>query len=240
MSVLSSAGSVAWQLAMEISPILLTGGIAANVGGILPIVALTEGANLIVSVIETGNLSLNSAFAHYKVLPGAKLVNNQVSVMPFANQTVAGNAIISQPRNLSYKMVCPAGPNSGGSALKLLTMMSLQSSLNQHVLAGGLFTCIHPCGIANSGILLDMTDISAEGENTQAQDVWQLNFFFPLVTAQQAQQAQSNLMQSLTSGVPTSPALSGSLGGLGANAALAIGNPFALVSSALGPPVTAQ
>lgn len=235
-----SAGGVAWQLAMEISPILLTGGIAANIGGILPIVALTEGANLIVSTIETGNLSLNNMFARYKVLPGAKLINNQASTMPYANQAVAANAIISQPTSLSYKMVCPAGPNSGGSALKLLTMMSLQSTLKNHSLAGGLYTCIHPSGIASNGILLDLTDISAEGENTQAQDVWQWNFFFPLVTAQQAQQAQSNLMQSLTNGVPGGSALSGSLGGALGGAALAVGNPFALITSLLAPPATAQ
>lgn len=235
-----SAGGIAWQLAMEITPILLTGGIASNIGGILPIVALTEGANLLVSIAESGNLSLNNSFARYKILPGAKLVNNQVSTMPFANQAVAANAIITQPTSLSYKMVCPAGQNSGGSALKLLTMMSLKSSLNQHAQAGGLYTCIHPSGIANSGILLGLTDISAESENGQAQDVWQWDFFFPLVTLQQAAQSQSNLMQSLTNGVPAGTALSGSLGGGLGSAALAVGNPFALINSLLAPVQGAQ
>lgn len=229
---------------MEISPILLVGGIAPKNVGVLPIIALTEGANLLVSLAENGgNLSLNSSFARYKVLPGATLVNNQVSTMPFANQAVAGNAVIVQPQNVSYKMVCPAGPNSGGSSLRLLTMQSLQISLNQHVLAGGLFTCITPSGIFSNCLLLRMTDISAEGENTQVQDVWQLDFYRPLVTLQQAQQAQNSLMQALTNGFPISSGFSGSATDYG----LALGNPYALLSSLLSPsgpsstpPLTAQ
>src|SRR5581483_3873140 len=224
-----SAGGIAWQLAMEISPILLVGGIASRLGGILPIIAFTEGANLLVSLVQSGGgISLNNSFARFKVLPGSTPVNFQVSTMPFANQNVAGNALISQANYVSYRMVCPAGPNSGGSALRLLTMMSLQSSLKQHALSGGLFTCITPSAIMSNCLFLRMTDISADAENTQPQNEWQLDFYQPLVTLQQAQKAQSALIQALSNGVPTSSALSGLLtGGLTSPSALAGGNPFA-------------
>lgn len=233
-----SAGGLAWKLAMQISPILLVGGVASRLGGIVPIVALTEGANLVISLAKTGvSSSLDNFFATYEVLPGARLISNQISTMPFANQTVAANAIIAQALPVSFRMICPAGPNSGGSALRLLTMMALKNTLKQHCLSGGTFTLIMPSGIVDNSLLLDMRDIGGAG--TQKQDIWQLDFLQPLVTLQQAQQAQNGLTQALTNGVPSSSTLSTSLSGLASGSALAVGNPLSLLTSSFASPPAA-
>jgi hypothetical protein len=117
---MSDAGRAAFRLAYEISPILLTRGIAAKIpGGVLPIVALTDAARLasgiLTSVLNFGgpNIDFDDFFAKWYVLPGSTLINQQVGMYPFANQAVAANAVIAQPNNVSMMMLCPARPGTG-------------------------------------------------------------------------------------------------------------------------------
>jgi hypothetical protein len=229
-SALGFAGLVAFKLANQISPIVLTGGIATSLGGALPIVALTEGANFVTSLLSGGeNIQLDGFFANYQPLPGATLVNNQVATYPFANQAVAANAIIAQPLSISMLMHCPASTSSGGYPLKLVTMMALQASLAQHNNLGGLYSIVTPSYIYTNCIMVRMTDVTG-GESKQAQYAWQLDFVQPLVTTQAAQQAQNSLMQTLTNGTPPSGGQpSWTIAGLSVN------NPTSLLTSSLTP-----
>lgn len=115
---MSTAGRSAFALATEISPILLTRGIATNLpGGILPIVALTDASSVIAASLTTnplgGSLNFDNFFAHWYVMPGGTLINQQAATYPFANQAVAANAVIANPNNVSMMMIAPAQPSGG-------------------------------------------------------------------------------------------------------------------------------
>ena len=216
----------AFALPFEITPILLTGGIATSVGGVLPIVALTEGANFIQSLIQGGNLptpgnpnplanppGLQNFFIHYRPIAGSLLINNAVPTYPLANQQIAANAIIAQPLAVSMLAWCPAGPASGGYPLKLITMLSLQATLAQHNNTGGLYTVLTPSYIYTNCTMTGMRDVSG-GETNQAQFAYQLDFFQPLVTVQAAQNAFNGLIQKLTDGSASSGSPTWSSGGI--------------------------
>src|SRR5882757_10025323 len=127
-----SAGLIAFKLANQITPIILTRGIATNLGGALPIMAITEGLNLIAGILSgTENKELDDFFCNYAPIPGSTLINQQAATYPFANQAIAANATIAQPLNISMMMVCPA-KNKFGFAAKLATMQTLQTTLAQH------------------------------------------------------------------------------------------------------------
>jgi hypothetical protein len=228
----SYAAFVSWKLAFQLSPIILTGGIATGLGGALPIVALTEGANFVTSLLTGGvNIDLDGFFANYQPLAGSSLIRQQVGMYPFANQTVAANAVIAQPLNVSMAMTCPAGNASGGYPLKLVIMTALQNSLQLHNSTGGLYTVITPSYIYTNCILTDMIDVSG-GDSKQSQYMWQLNFIQPLVTIQSAQTALNGLMQKLSDGTaPQGGSPSWSIAGQLVN------NPTNLLTSSLVPSI---
>lgn len=205
MSFLSSA----YKLGFQISPIILTGGVAANIpGGMLPIVSITEAANFVTGLLSGGTeASLDNFFAQFQPAPGMTLVENAIGHYPFANQAVAANAIIAQPLRLSMLMICPV-QTEGGYIAKLATMSALKAVLAQHNAAGGLYTIATLSGIVPNGILLSLKDVSG-GDTKQVQHTWQWDFEFPLVTQQQANDAQNTLMSKLTNGLPTDGSLSG-------------------------------
>lgn len=197
---------VKWKMAYQITPIILTNGIAAAQGDGLPIVALTDGIGLLglasqVASAVSGVLpNLDGFFANYQPLPGSTLISNQVAMYPFANQAVAANAIIAQPLSVSMLMTCPAGV-AGSYGDKQTTMISLQSSLSQHNGLGGTYTIVTPSFIYTNCIMTAMHDVS-DGSSSQVQFRYQLDFIQPLVSLQAAQQAQNGLMQTLTNGTP--------------------------------------
>lgn len=208
-----SAGYVATKTAYEITPIILTRGIATSVGGYLPIVALTQlgfGSGLgiagaAVSAIATlatgGNpLNLNNFFANFQPMAGATLINNQIATYPFANQAVAANAIITQPLAISMVMYCPVRETLG-YATKLAIMISLQNTLSQHNISGGTYSVVTPSYIYTDCIMTGMRAIDG-GDSKQVQYAWQLDFSQPLVSTQAAATAQNSLMQSLANGTP--------------------------------------
>lgn len=196
MSVLSST----YRLSFEISPIILTGGIApAATGGMLPIVAITEASNFTQGLLN-GQISTNldNFFAHFNVLPGSTLINDQIGKYPFANQVVAANAIIAQPLNVSLRMVCPAN-KSGGIFSKFMTMAALQYALQKHRAAGGTYAVCTPTFIYTGCILTNLVDITGE-DGTQKQREWRWDFEQPLTTLQASQGMFNNLMQKIKSG----------------------------------------
>jgi len=197
-----SAGYDAFRLSFEISPIILTGGIATNIpGGGLPIVSITEALNFTEGLLSGGeDLDLDDFFAHFVPLAGSTLIDQQIAKYPLANQTVAANAVITQPLNISMRMICPVkGP--GGYATKLATIMALQTTLKLHNASGGTYTVATPSYFYTNCLMVGMKDTSNSG-SAQAQNTYQLDFEQPLLTLQAAQAAQNNLMQQITSGVP--------------------------------------
>lgn len=226
-----SAGMVAGQLAYQVSPIVLTAGIATSMGGALPIVALTEGANFLDTLLSGGNpIDINSFFANYIVLAGGTLQQYQVSMYPLANQVIAANAVIAQPLAVSVLMQVPA-KNNWGFALKLATMTALTKALSQHNLSGGMYSIVTPAYVYQNCLLTSMQDASA-GDDTQQQVTWRLDFVQPLVTQAQAQTVLSGLMQKLSAGSPISgtPSWSGAASAV-TSSALTVGNPASFLTS---------
>ena len=217
-----SAGRSIFQLGFEISPVILTGGIATGIlGGMLPIVSILQAVNFTEGILGgSGDLGLDQFFAHFKPVPGGTLADNDIGAYPFANQTVAANAIIANPLRVSLRMDCPA-QGELGYVNKLAIMTALQNVLKQHIAAGGLFTVATPSFIYTNGILLNLTDISSGGDDIQVQTAWQWNFIFPLITLAQAEQAQNQLMTSITNGTPTDGSLSGNASVVGQQNTLA-------------------
>jgi len=217
-------GTAAWKLAFEISTILLTGGLAGQIpGGMLPIIAFTEAINFVGGLLSgTNNIEMDNFFAHFQPLPGSTLINLELGTYPFANQTVAANATIKQPLQLSMLMKCPARDVLGYAA-KLATMTVLQQALDQHSQNGGTYTVCSMSHIYTNGILTALRDVS-DPESHQVQNAYQWDFAFPLLTLNDAQSAQNNLMSQLTGGnqVSSPPAWSGVGPTVGAPNSLAV------------------
>ncbi len=201
-----------YKLGFEISPIILTQGIATSIpGGLLPIIAITEAANFANGLIS-GNIDLNldDFFAHYKPLSGNMLQSNQVATYPFANSAVAANSIIAEPLHISMLMTCPARQTLG-VYFKLAIMSALQKALSLHNTTGGLYTIVTPSYVYQNCLMTAMVDVSGENSK-QSQIQWRLDFMQPLVTAAQASSIENSLMNVFTNevnpGVASGSALS--------------------------------
>lgn len=215
-SLLNNIGRVIYELGFQISPILFTGGIADMAPfGILPVIAITEtgydfgasgtalaaaGAIVTTAINALNTKSLDDFFAHFTPVQGGKLANYAIGMYPFANQSVAANAIISEPLTISLRMIIPVN-KPGGHTAKLITMMALQSSIQAHVNKGGTFTIATPVNFYTNCILTGLTDVSQGSPIPQ--NAWQWDFIQPLVTLQQAQAAQNTFMSHTGSGLAT-------------------------------------
>jgi len=206
-----SLGQSAFQLAYELSPIILTNGIATNIPGqMLPIISITEAANFVAGILSGADITLDNFFAHFRPLPGATLISQDVAHYPFANQAVAANAVITKPLRISMLMVCPVR-NLLGYPLKLATMTALQYALAQHNASGGTYTVITPSYYYTNCLMTEMTETGDNGSSKQTQVSWKLDFEQPLLTQQSVQAAQNSLMSKLTNGTQINgqPAYSG-------------------------------
>lgn len=208
-----SAGMAAFRVSFQLSPVIFTGGIAAEIpGGMLPIILITQALSFVQGILSGGGeIDLDNFFANFQPLTGGTLINQSIGKYPFANQVVAANAVIRQPLKISMRMICPArGP--AGYAVKLATMTALQSAFSLHNASGGTYTIATPSYFYTNCLMSDpgMTDTS-NGASLQVQNTYQLDFEQPLLTLQDAQQAQNSLMSRLTAGTPISgpPAWSG-------------------------------
>lgn len=206
-----SAGAAQFAISFQLSPIILTGGVADSIsGGMMPIISLTQSQQFPTGILGAGvDLSFSSYFCYFEPLQSTSMIDNDVGMYPFANQSVAANAIIAKPLTISLLMICPAR-DTMPYFVRLQTLMSLQSTFAQHNAMGGLYTVLTPSYYYTSCIMVGMRDMTA-GESKQAQIMWQIDFIQPLVTLDQAAQAQSALMSKLTDGsmVQGQPAWSG-------------------------------
>lgn len=232
------AGLYGYKMSFELSPVILTGGIASLIGGYLPIIALTESLSFVNGLLSGGtSASPDDFFANFQPLSGSTLIELQVAEFPFANQAVAANAIITQPLNISLLMTCPArGP--GGYFTKLATMSALAAALTAHNAQGGTYTVATPSYIYTDCLLVKLTDVST-GDTIQRQSKYQWDFRQPLLTLQQAAQAQNSLMSQLTAqtpinGTPSWSGLPTTLSGVGSPLNIAPVMPVS--SQPLGPP----
>lgn len=200
---ISDAARTVYDLAFQISPIILVGGIASNVpGGLLPIIALGGQALAALQGAVSGGINTNAFFAHYVPIPGSTLINQAVATYPFANQATAANATIQQPLTISLRMIAPV-KDSAGYLTKLAVWSSLQSSLQAHNAAGGRYHVSTPWNLYTDCLLQTITDTTG-GEGRQQQIMAQWDFFQPLVTQAQATSTLNSLMSKLSSGATVS------------------------------------
>lgn len=191
-----------FQLYYEISPIILTGGIALGLtGNAIPLINFTEPG-----LFPAGALSpaitrpLDSFFARYEPMVGATLIDNQIGQYPFANQSVAANAIITQPLRVSMMMLCPAKGEAGFRA-KTQLFSGLQQTLAQHNNLAGTYTVATPTYLYTNCIMTSFRDISG-GESKQVQTRWQMDFMQPLLTLEAASAAMNLQMQKMAAQLP--------------------------------------
>lgn len=198
-----NTGQAAYRLSFNVSPIILTGGVAGFIpGGMLPIISITESLNFAIGLLSEGadNIDLESFFCYFQPIGGSTFIDQAIGQYPFANQAVAANATIAQPLRISMEMICPARA-PGGYATKLATMTALQTTLAQHNASGGTYTVATPSRFYDDCIMTQMVDTSG-GADKQVQSKWRIDFVQPLLTLQQAARAQNSLMGKMSSGVP--------------------------------------
>ncbi len=208
---LSETSRTVFQLGYEISPIILTGDSQITRligGGMLPIIALTESINFVRGLLSAPeNIKLDEFFAHFSPLPGSSLIDNQVGLYPFANQSVAANALITNPHTISMRMMCPVR-GEGGYLTKLATLTALQTTLELHNNSGGTYIVATPGFIYTQCLMTKLMDASS-GSSKQVQDEYQFDFIQPLLTLSAAAGAQGNFIQRATAGLVTDGSLSG-------------------------------
>ena len=222
-----SPGTAAWILSYQLAPIVFCGGIAQNIpGGVMPITQITESSSFPSGLLSSGGpASLDDYFANFIPLPGATLGENVIGEYPFANQAVAGNAIIANPLVVSCLMICPVR-DAGGYSTSTAIMMALASAMNQHDSLGGTYTYVTPKFFYTDLVRIRMVDVSSS-ESKQAQNAYQIDFRKPLLTLQAAQAAQNTLMSKLSNGTQIigQPSYSG--------ASASVGQPSSLTGSSL-------
>lgn len=216
------AAATLYDLAFQVSPIILVGGIAANtLGGMLPIIALGGQVAAAVQGALSGGVNTDAFFARYVPIPGSTLINQSIATYPFANQATAANATIQQPLAISLRMIAPV-KDDAGYLTKLATWTSLQNSLVAHNAAGGTYTVCTPWFIYTGCILQDVTDTTG-GEGKQQQIMAQWSFIQPLTTQMQANSAYNSLMSKLAGGAQVTPATTAGTS-IWSNAATAVGS----------------
>lgn len=226
------AAASAYDIAFQVSPIILVGGIASNtLGGMLPIIALGGQALSALQGAITSGINTDAFFARYVPIPGSTLVNQTAATFPFANQATAANATIQNPLNISLRMICPV-KDTAGYLTKLPILTSLQNSLVAHNAAGGLYHVATPAYVYTNLILTAMTDVTGGGTKQQMIE-YQLDFVQPLVTQMQATQAYNSLMSKLSGGAQVGPATTPGTS-IWSNAATAVGSAAQNAISGIG------
>ncbi|GBQ08755.1 hypothetical protein [Saccharibacter floricola] len=203
--VLDKAGRTLGQLAYVNSPILLTDGIANKMGGTVPIMFYTQlvgTLNGLISGAVRGNVNLpnlDNTWCHWQNVQGNTLIDNTPAQYPYANQTVAANALVTNPTNISMQMICP--PRGPGAMLtKILTIQSLVSLLNKHCQLGGYFNIITPGQFYTKMLLTNVADSSPHAD-TQPAVQYTFKFTRPLTQKNEAAQKMSTLMTKASGGM---------------------------------------
>jgi hypothetical protein len=178
-----------FQLAYEINPIILIGGIASGmVGNSMPISNLTQ-------INGQEPTTLDQYFCRFKPIPGGTLQNWQIANYPFANSIIAANASIAQPLSISLEMRCPSNESIPLSSRQAV-FNNLASQLTLHITQGGTFTVLTPSYTYQNCLMVNMRDITANFD-MQTGTAWALDFIQPLITQQSAQQSVNGLYSKL-------------------------------------------
>ena len=195
-----SAGLSAFKLAFELSPIILTGGVVGSFpGAAIPIMAVTEAANFPFSMLSgSQGLNLDSFFAHYQVLPGSTLIQQDIGRYPFANATIAANAVIVNPNQVSLMMICPM-QNKLGWTEKLAIMTGLKFLFDKHNIMGGTYTILTPSYVYTNCVMRGFHDASSQ-LTKQVQNAYQLDFEKPLLTQDDATAMLNTITSAIKSG----------------------------------------
>lgn len=194
-----------YRLGFEISPVILCDGIAQSIpGGMLPIVALTQSASFISSLLGGGSslTNLDKYFCHWKAMQGSTMIDYDLGRYPFANQTVAANALLTQPLQVSLLMDAPVNENTGAMT-KLVTLSALQATLQAHANLGGTFTVATPALFYSGCVLRTVRDVTGANEATP-QRQWLWGFEQPLVTEAGAARAVNSYLSKIDNGDRTS------------------------------------
>ncbi len=141
-------------------------------------------------------------------VPGAQAIAQAAATYPFANRSIAANATVEQPKNISLQMIWPVNQMAGMYS-KLALFSSFQAALEKHNNSGGTYSVGTPSYIFNNCILLNLSDVTPSNSK-QKMIYWQFDFLQPLISQQQAAGALSGLMNILDGGgVSTSSSWSG-------------------------------
>ncbi len=210
MNTLSNAARDIYNLAFQVSPIILKDGIASNIpGGMLPIIGLnSQLLGALQGLITNNAISVNDFPVQYMPITGGTVIQNSIGMYPFANQQVAANAIIEQPTTISLRMISPVN-TVGGYLTKLAIFQSFVTSLKNHNKAGGTYIIATPAFLYTDCVMTAMTNITG-ADSKQQQIEWQLDFVKPLISLQDAQIALNGQMQNIFNGTQiTTPDTSG-------------------------------
>lgn len=185
-----------YQLSYQVTPIVLVGGIAE--AGAIPIVSLLSSQSFDLGLLSSAtSQQIADYFGQFRVIPGHTLMDNEVATYPLANQSVAANAIITNPLRVSLEMVAPAnGEITFANKLSIIT--ALKSTLDSHTAQGGWYNVATPSYVYQGCLLTSLRDVSDEDEGSQPQVKWVWDFMQPLLTAAQAQAAQNQAMAKIT------------------------------------------
>jgi len=188
-----SSGLAQFQQNYELCPIFLINGIAQS-GGRAPITDYTQNGNT--------PANANDYFARFRPMPGSTLESWGVAEYPLAALTVAANATVQQPLNISLMMQCPAQTTFGNTySNKLNIMTSLKNTLDNHILQGGWFEVHTPAYVYQGCLLTSLKDITGS-DTKQVQSIYQWDFYVPLITQAQSQSIQTSAMSRWTKQLP--------------------------------------
>ena len=159
---------------------------------------------------QTGT-NLDEAFGAFTVIPGGTLCVNTVPKYPLASMTMAANAIVREPINVSLVWDTPMrGPNAWD--VKLTTMQALKAMLDQHNNLGGTYTVMTPAYYYDNLILTALTD-NSRGGNPLPQNAWRFDFERPMIVTEQDATLDQNMVTSKmaggvkTDGLPHGPSV---------------------------------
>ena len=192
-----------YRLGFEISPVILCEGIAQAIpGGMLPIVALTQSASFVTGLLSgASNLTnMDKYFCHWRVAQGGTMLDYEIGRYPFANQTVAANALLAMPLQISLLMDAPVNENTGAMT-KLVSHSALQATLQAHANLGGTFIVATPALIYSGCILKNVRDVTGGGgSDPTPQRQWLWSFEQPLVSEKQSDRAVNTFLNKIGAG----------------------------------------
>ena len=190
-----STGQVNFQRIYQIAPIFFVNGIA-GAGNSVPISTYLQNGQV--------PLTLDNYFANFKPLSGSTLENWGVADYPLAALTIAANAVVQNPLQISMLMICPVQANAQNNyATKIATISALKTTIDNHILTGGWFDVLTPAFFYQGCLLTELKDVTTS-DTKQVQLQYQWDFTKPLITEEQAGTVQTTFLNKVTQGFKVS------------------------------------